>query len=198
MRTKILVIVGVVLIGAAATSITLAARSSTTADKAALSRLSNAQRAPITLPANDVRTDRLLASGFGRIWLVASRGDTNFLELEMSSGRSCYGTGQAGGAWPIGVITCRDKAPFFPSPEMPILDESIAAMENGESVMHFTRIEGFAADGVARVGLRNAKGLTVTEVPVINNVYSLHTMPSEPVTSIVALDSTGKVLASRP
>jgi hypothetical protein len=92
---------------------------------------------------------------------------------------------------------CSNKAPFFPSLDRPILDLSVATMERGDNVVHFTRVEGFAADGVTRVALLNADGKTVGEVPVIQNTYSTRTLPAEPVTSIAPLDSAGNVVKSR-
>lgn len=194
MRKRLITFVIVASAGAAVASITLAGRNSPSAGRSAFSRLSNAQRDPVTLPVADVRTSRLRGSGFTQVWRIATHGNTNFLEFDTTTGRHCYGTGQPRAAWPIDVVMCGDRAPFFPSLERPILDLSVATFEKGDSVVHFAKVDGFAADGITRVALLNARGVTIGQVPVTGNTYSASTLPVEPVTAIAALDSAGNVV----
>lgn len=98
----------------------------------------------------------------------------------------------------VDVIACRERAPFFPSPDRPILDESLVGQDKGEPAMHYMRVEGFAADGVAAIRLLNATGNVIGTAIVNDNVYSLDAMPTEPVTSIAAVDAAGQVLATYP
>lgn len=84
-------------------------------------------------------------------------------------------------------------SPDFPSARRPLLDESVFGGSPQEPVL--TRLEGFAADGVARVAVITDAGERTAETAVEDNVY-LRTdgLPSDRVRGIVALDSAGAPL----
>jgi hypothetical protein len=60
--------------------------------------------------------------------------------------------------------------------------------------MHYIRVEGVAADGVASVGLLDRNGKTVERVPVHGNVYGAESLPARTGVRVVALDASGNVL----
>jgi hypothetical protein len=87
----------------------------------------------------------------------------------------------------------------FPSAEHPIVDFS--PMEVGGAVhgTHVGRLIGFAADGVARVGVVDVEG-TFHSVPVINNIYASGkgVLPDVPMRALVAVDGQGRTLFEQP
>ena len=46
--------------------------------------------------------------------------------------RDCFGTGHVGDPTLYRAIMCRFMAPFFPSPEMPILDVSVVELSQAD------------------------------------------------------------------
>jgi hypothetical protein len=81
-------------------------------------------------------------------------------------------------------------APDFPSPKRPLLDESVFGGGSPEAPV-VTRLEGFAADGVASVEVVSVDG-TRASTSVEDNVYMrTEDLPKEAVRSIVARDAEG-------
>jgi hypothetical protein len=138
---------------------------------ASLSRLSS-PGVPVQLPASDPRTKRLEGAGYTSISALATVRDRTFYRFDLRSGEACFGTGNSAADWPIGTIMCRIRPPYFPSPELPVLDLSMVGMDRGEATPTYLRIEGFAADGVARIGAVDAEGRVIARIPVDGNVYS--------------------------
>lgn len=113
-----------------------------------------------------------------------------YFAAQRAGGGTCVAIGEVGGA--IGSVTC---APDFPSPTRPLLDSSVwRGTPGSDPTTPFTaqivRLEGFAADGVARVGLLLGDGRVVSVTPVIRNVYvRADELPTDSVVGFVALDS---------
>lgn len=154
---------------------------------------------PFTLPASDVRTTRLFAAGFRSVSLLGTRGGRSYFRLTTTSQHDCFGIGQAGASWPLGVISCRVAEPYFPSAEQPILDESVVGSDAGEAEMHFYRVQGFASDGIATINILNDHGSVLAALPVVDNTYSSGSavLPND-AAAIEALDPTGNILAKVP
>jgi hypothetical protein len=147
----------------------------------------------ITLPPADVRTKRLRGSGITELTLLGTVGGRSVYRLG-DSAHPCYGAGETSAAWPLGVIKCRNAAPYFPSRQMPLFDFSMVGMDRGDAAMHYIRVEGVAADGVASVGLLDQNGETVERLPVQGNVYGAASLPTRSGVRLVALDASGNVL----
>jgi hypothetical protein len=156
----------------------------------------SSQGTPFDLPPNDPRTVRLQQAGYGNISVLAVAGGRNFYRFQQQSGNSCFGTGASDAAWPVGAIKCRVAAPYFPSPELPVLDLSDVAMQAGDVRPSYVRIEGFAADGVASIGAVDEDGTVTERVPVNGNVYSAPAPPNT--VRLVALSQDNTVLADIP
>lgn len=95
---------------------------------------------------------------------------------------------------PLGVIVCRKAAPYFPSREMPLFDFSMVGMDRVDAEMHYIRVEGVAADGVASVGLLDRNGATVERLPASGNIYGAESLPTRTGVRLVALDASGNVV----
>jgi hypothetical protein len=125
--------------------------------------------------------------------LVAIRDGRAFYELDTPDGR-CFGVGSAASVGDPGGEACPDGT--FPSPPRPTLDFSVYEGRVGDrDHMTLFRIEGFAADGVAAVGVRNAAGHIALRVAVANNVYALDRVPPGLSGALVALDAQGGVIS---
>jgi hypothetical protein len=196
MRKLVLLFSGLVVVAAIGGASRTVAGPGDGSGAAALSRVS-AVGAPVALPAGDRRTTHLLEAGFGDIERIAIHGGRAFYRLNLTSGKACYGAGPAAAEWPLGVIKCTFTEPGFPSPKRPILDGSLVALSQGYAQPHLVRVQGFAADGVAEIAVRDASGATITRLPVINNVYWTENPPANSV-SLAALDASGRVLATSP
>jgi hypothetical protein len=133
----------------------------------------------VTLPPNDIRTKRLHGSRITDLTLLGTIGGRSIYRVG-DSAHPCYGVGNAGTRWPLGVIVCRNAAPYFPSRETPLLDFSRVGMDRGHAAMHYIRVEGVAADGVASVGLLERDGAMVERLPVRGNVYGAESRPRAP------------------
>jgi hypothetical protein len=125
--------------------------------------------------------------------LLAVRDGRAFYELDTADGR-CFGVGSASSLGDPGGEVCPGGAPF-PSAARPTLDFSIYEGQTSREEMSLFRIEGFAADGVAAVGVRNRAGHLAWRVPVSNNVYALGRVPPGLTGAIVALDAGGSVMS---
>ncbi len=126
---------------------------------------------------------------------LAERGGVRFyLGRSQNRGAVCYITGLVHGATPhFGVLTCPSD---FPSEAQPILDYS-PRMQTADALMpRILWLAGFAADGIACVGVRDSAG-NVNWTPVIDNVYASNTMPATPAAAIVAEDTNGQMVYSR-
>lgn len=163
-----------------------------TKPRPALSTVS-AQGTKVALPPNDIRAKRLRGSGITDLTLLGTVGGRSLYRVG-DSAHPCFGAGDAGAAWPLGVIFCRIAPPYFPSREMPLFDFSTVGMDRGEAEMHYIRVEGVAADGVASVGLLDHNGATVERLPVRGNVYGAESLPMRTGVQLVALDARGNVL----
>lgn len=125
------------------------------------------------------------------MWLVTVRDGRAFYELDTANGR-CFGVGSADAIGDPGGEIC-PAGPPFPSTALPILDFSVYEGRPGTDHDQFTvvRLEGFAADGVAAVGVLNRAQKISLRVPVVDNVYVLDPMPPGLTGSVVPLDARG-------
>ena len=105
---------------------------------------------------------------------LADRGGYTFYVIEVR-GRyptRCFATGRAWKPRLFGSMECpipgrRPEPGSFPSARNPVLDQSEFAPRGGE----VSRLVGFAAVGVKKVGLLTANGNVIATVPVVNSTY---------------------------
>ena len=125
---------------------------------------------------------------------LASRNGRNYFVIENAGGDRCFAVGPVEKReYVFGQVSCT-RSPVFPSPERPIFDFSVFS---GLDSPRVRRIEGFAADGVAMVGVVTADGNLEALTDVETNVYSREGgLPKEPVRALVALDADGERIYS--
>jgi hypothetical protein len=131
------------------------------------------------------------------IRLLAKRDSYTFYLIQVRGRRhqTCVATGRTGvtgrsGAPQLfGSLSC-PLEPLFPSARLPIYDQSVWGQNRGEPFRVF-RLEGFAADGIAKVGLLVGDQVVAT-VPVVDNTYLRATgLPKQTPRAVVAIDRSG-------
>jgi hypothetical protein len=98
-----------------------------------------------------------------------------------------------------GALACLSNRPNrFPSAQQPILDFSPLASGGNLHGTHVAALIGFAADGVARVGVVDETGV-LHSVPVIKNLYATQkgALPNVAEKALVALDVKGRKIYQR-
>jgi hypothetical protein len=127
------------------------------------------------------------------IRLLGTRGGRSFYVIDVHGPRisQCLAISRAGRPDLFRGFEC-GSGDDFPSRRRPIADYSaFYSRRSGE--MHIVRLEGFAADAVAKVGLLDEDGKLVAPAPVIDNTYLRMTgFPTGRLEAIVAYDRGGK------
>jgi hypothetical protein len=160
-------------------------------EKLMLASMSSGTRVLATKP-NDPRLRRL--GGLVSIRLLANRGGYRFYVVDLKGQRPqrCFATGRANQRSLLGSLHCAERW-NFPSAKLPVLDESVWEASREHPEWHVFRLQGFAADGVAKVGLLDEHDRLVAAVPVVSNTYLRSTgLPTEGVKAIVAYDRSGR------
>lgn len=144
-------------------------------------------------PRLDVSAKESLARvGAADLRRIATRDGRSYYVANTSRGGLCVTITYPGDPNPLISYECY---PDFPSSSRPLLDRSVFAGSFEAPTVRL--LEGFAADGVASVGLRTAGGAVEAKTDVENNVYYRNTtLPAEPIDEIVALDASGNVIYS--
>lgn len=167
-------------------------------ERRALSRVST-RGTPFPLPVHDRFVRHLIAGGYEpTAVLLATRAGRNYFRLPLRNGLSAYGTGRVGLPSGVGEIL-GTRAPRFPSVGNPLLDMSTAGATRSRPAMRYLHIGGIAADGVARVVVKDREGRGLLWLPVRDNVYDSVAAPV-PVgaAQIVAEDAQGETVARIP
>jgi hypothetical protein len=100
----------------------------------------------------------------------------------------------AGAATSPGITACGDANKISFPPQVPLLNLSTFAVTQGSGEYPMlTRLQGFAGEGVAAVGVVDVNG-AVHRTPVIGNVYAKRNPVKAPVTALLALSRSGKTL----
>jgi len=151
---------------------------------------------PSDVPAS--KRAQLDAVGSTGIRQIAVRDGRAFFVIDKSDGSHCYAVGDEGDSNLFGGIECPATS-FFPTPAHPILDMSVVRLSPADPRPTLTRLEGFAADGVARVAVITASGQVTADTPVIDNVYSAqgNQLPDQPINGLVAFGADGTQLYSQ-
>lgn len=132
------------------------------------------------------------AGAVGGLNVVRRAGGTGFYVAHGAGGGLCFATG--GGTGDLEAVVCptRDAAVgrrvVFPSTEMPILDLSPVTADPTNHTTTLLNLQGFAADGVARVGVVDQAGV-LHAARVASNTYQV----DGPIVaqSLVAFDASG-------
>ena len=168
------------------------------AERRALSHVST-QGTPYPLPVDDPFVRHLIAGGYERTAvLLATRAGRKYFRLPLTNGLSAYGTGRAGLPSGVGLIV-GGGTPRFPSADNPLLDMSTVGATRNSRTMRFLHVGGIAADGVARVVVKDREGRGLLWLPVRDNVYDsgVTVLPAGAV-QLDAQDAKGQTVARVP
>lgn len=131
----------------------------------------------------------------GQLRRLGARDAYTFYVADSPTGKPCVVGGIQRGLRPeIAVISCPEDPPF-PSEEQPIYDLSTFGAADYDTI-YVTRMAGLAADGIAEVAVIGADG-TRYPAPVNNNIYYLSSLPKQPITAMVAVDTSGNEVLRR-
>lgn len=192
MRQKILIAVatGIAALGAAAIGVATAGRATESAQR--YDHLAN-NGVPVVVSE---RNADILRSGGGEPVLnrLAVRGGLTFYAGRGDTGGPCYALGpvETGG---VGALACLRPPASFPSPDAPILDMSGASIDPRTGSTTFLGLSGFAADGVASVGVIGADGV-LHDAEVRDNVYYAD-LPRLQAKALIAVDASGEEIFRR-
>jgi hypothetical protein len=148
---------------------------------------------------NNVRVADRLGLEPGGTMRLAERSGFVFHTVRGKDQRLCFGISSGPSAKSeLTTLMClsADGPAAFPSPSRPVLDFSPVMGRDGSTHMYFPRIMGFAADGVAEVGLVDVYGRMHT-TPVEGNVYFAENFADVPAQAQIALDAQGEVIWRR-
>jgi len=132
----------------------------------------------------------VLESGGGTtaLRLLGQRDSIAFYSSMGKAGGLCHATATASGH--IASLFCpASGSSEFPSEKTPILDMSGVAYDPTTHVTRLLDLTGFAADGIARVGVLSTDG-SLHATPVVANVYH-GDLPDVQAAALVAFDETG-------
>lgn len=138
------------------------------------------------------------ASGVGAMHLIAKANGTVFYRASRD-GRQCLGGGDEATLGRPAFMICGLDGGNFPSTANPVIAvPDLSTTRDNPNDWKLNRVDGFAADAVARVTLTNGAGEVIAEGLVVNNVFSL--VPPDGPTSageVRAYDKTGNKVYSR-
>jgi hypothetical protein len=155
--------------------------------------------APGAEQLNNVRVADRLGLQPGSTMRLAERSGFVFHSVRGKDQRQCFGISSGASAKSeLTTLMClsADGPAAFPSPSRPVLDFSPVMGRDGSTHVYFPSLMGFAADGVAEVGVVDLEGRTHA-TPVEANVYFTENLANVPAQALVALDAGGKVVWRR-
>lgn len=169
-------------------TVTAAALDSSAGQPSELSTIST-RGAPVALSDLSVEERRFLGTlASGSIRRLGTNGPGAFYLVELANGERCFATGSATGAGPK-ISSIAGCPAAFPSPEQPLLSDSLVALDPLSGESRLLTLSGFAADGVAAVGIEDRAG-DVSWTPVANNAYLTSNVPADAV-AVLARDKSG-------
>jgi len=133
--------------------------------------------------------------GIASLQLIGTRANRAFYRGTDADNHPCLGAGDASDIGTVGFTLCsRDERPLTASD--PVIVVPDVQMTEGSGRWQLVRVDGFAADSVARVTATDSVGGVVGEAQVVDNVFSI--VPADPVEpgTIKAYDRGGKLVFS--
>jgi hypothetical protein len=151
---------------------------------------------PVSILPHDLWTLQELAAhgaSLGEVSFIRSEARRAYYRIPNSNGADCYAVGPMfSPEYLFGQVAC---AAGFPSAAQPVLDFTLMHQTaHDPTSVRVIRSEGFAIDDVASVEVQAASGAVVARAPVVDNVYSVQSLPDVQVTKIVARDRAGSVV----
>jgi hypothetical protein len=132
--------------------------------------------------------------GIASLQLIATRGDRAFYRGTDADNHPCLGAGDASDPGTVGFTLCsRDERPLTASDPVIVVPDVQQTEGAGWQLM---RVDGFAADSVARVTLTDGTGAVVAEAPAVSNVFSIVPPAAVEPGTVKAYDRSGKLVFS--
>ena len=132
--------------------------------------------------------------GIASLQLIGTRGNRAFYRGTDVDKHPCLGAGDANDLGTVGFTLCsRDERPLTASD--PVIVVPDVQMTEG-SRWQLIRVDGFAADSVARVTATDSVGVVVGEAQVVDNVFSIVPAGAVEPGMIKAYDRVGKLVFS--
>ena len=131
----------------------------------------------------------------GTVTLLAARGGVGIYAARGAGGERCFFVGPPTGEPRedlSGGCMNRQASASFPSPQTPVLDLSAFVYRPGDVGELVRRLQGVAADGVARMQVLGMDCAVVAEASVERNVYVSADVPERPAAAIVGLGDDGR------
>ena len=133
--------------------------------------------------------------GIASLQLIGTRGDRAFYRGTDVDNHPCLGAGDASDLGTVGFTLCsRDERPLIASD--PVIVVPDVQMTEGSAQWQLVRVDGFAADSVARVTATDSVGVVVGEAQVVDNVFSIVPAAAVEPGTIKAYDRRGKLVFS--
>jgi hypothetical protein len=126
----------------------------------------------------------LARAGYEEVHLLGVRGDRAFYRVIRTDGRTCFGVGFRSDVGNPGQITCFVETPA-------VMDFSVVEIVRGSTIPRYLRMEGIAADGIAKVRAKDETNRVIAEAPVAGNLYQFKLNPSG-VIRVVGVDTSGR------
>lgn len=191
MRSRLIVAAAAVLAGLAVAIIVAAISIAGTGGESSTQTFDHISNLGVRVPDLSPRVQSVLQDGGAEavLTLIGNRENIAFYTAPGDGGGLCYAVGPeaTGGIMAIGCPNDNQRALDFPSDANPILDFSPVEV-SGESTT-LMELDGFAADGVSKVGLVTTSG-TTHWAAVRGNLYHL-AVPASPARAIIAADASG-------
>ena len=137
------------------------------------------------LHADDVH---VLAVRHGRAFYRFSRAPSG-----KAAGATCFAIGADVVPRDLGMLQCTND---FPSRQFPLLDLSIVQVTSRGAEASPLRVEGFAVDGIASIGLLDTHGGVVATSDVVGNTFGFDSVPPAATGELDAYDHGGHVVFS--
>lgn len=133
--------------------------------------------------------------GIASLQLIGVRGNRAFYRGADADNHPCLGAGDASDLGTVGFTLCsRDQRPLIASD--PVIVVPDVQMTEGSGRWQLVRVDGFAADSVARVTAADSDGVVVGEAQVVDNVFSIVPAGAVEPGMIRAYDRDGKLVFS--
>jgi hypothetical protein len=133
--------------------------------------------------------------GIASLQLIGTRGDRAFYRGTDADNHPCLGAGDASDLGTVGFTLCsRDERPLIASD--PVIVVPDVQMTEGSGRWQLVRVDGFAADSIARVTATDSVGEVVGEAQVVDNVFSIVPAAAVEPGTIKAYDRGGKLVFS--
>jgi hypothetical protein len=133
--------------------------------------------------------------GLTNLTLLRRTNGRAFYRATRADGKTCYAAGAADAVGAVGFTLC--GAQNFPSPEAPVFAApEVGAERTAPDDWQLFRVDGFAADGVARVAVENRDGEIVGEARVVDNVFAIVPSHGGGIGTLTAYDAAGRVVFS--